>query len=138
MDLYPILILAGMLDCITVIVFYFIYNRTDWTTVDGTIIKTWVEKTRGGKYKPVVEYEYQVRGQKYSNTKIAVLTPVMNSESGAQKVCQRYTSNPAVLVYHDPLQPEQSVLNPNLPFPFVIMLAVGIGLILVGTVGYLF
>ena len=62
---------------------------------------------------PVVQYSYQVGGQAYQGMKIAPGPEV--GGTGARKVVARYPAGAQVMVFYDPQNPSDAVLEKKAP-----------------------
>ena len=113
-----------------------------WPIARGRVLSSKVEEYRtdagagkfGGArarmtlYRPVVHYEYEVAGQRFSGDRIAQ-SPGMNRGVAdfAQKTADRYAVGTAVDVRYNPKRPGDCVLEPRVPrswiFAFVIAVA---------------
>lgn len=85
-----------------------------WSTTMGTVTSSYLERRRssnnsGSTNYPIVHYSYQVGGQSYQNTKIAPGMQV--GGTGAGKVVERYPAGAQVMVFYDPQNPSDAVLE---------------------------
>jgi hypothetical protein len=84
-----------------------------WSSTMGTVLMSTVEwrhsSDSGSTAYPVVQYSYQVNGQTYQGMKIAP-GPEMGG-TGAQKVVARYPAGAQVMVFYDPKNPADAVLE---------------------------
>lgn len=101
-----------------------------WPSVKGQVQKSEIEKSvssshshsGGGKrrsstgsstcFSLLVEYLYDVNGQKYTSNTITY-KGMDGSEKGALKLKQKYPAGSDVFVYYNPNKPKQSVLEPG-------------------------
>jgi len=88
-----------------------------WSSTMGTVIFSTIEWRRGSKGQsvayPVVQYAYQVMGRMYEGRKVM---PGPNSGgSWAHKVVERYPAGAQVMVYYDPNNPSDALLERGTP-----------------------
>jgi hypothetical protein len=85
-----------------------------WSTTMGTVTSSYLERrrssnNRGSTDYPVVQYSYQVGGQAYQSTRIAPGMEV--GGTGAGRVVERYPAGAQVVVFYDPQNPSDAVLE---------------------------
>lgn len=84
-----------------------------WSSTMGTVSNSYLERRRSSKggsvNYPVVQYSYQVGGQAYRGSKIAPGMEV--GGTGAGKVVERYPAGAQVMVFYDPQNPSDAVLE---------------------------
>lgn len=84
-----------------------------WSSTMGTVSNSYLERRRSSKggsvNYPVVQYSYQVGGQSYQGRKIAPGMEV--GGTGAGKVTGRYPVGAQVMVFYDPQNPSDAVLE---------------------------
>jgi tetratricopeptide (TPR) repeat protein len=88
----------------------------NWSTTVGKVISSEVIRDTSGKrpiYIPKVFYEYSVTGNKYSSNEVSIGHWDSSSPKGAQKIVNRYPTGKDVIVYYDPDNPEDAVLEPG-------------------------
>jgi hypothetical protein len=99
-----------------------------WPAVVGTVIASTTEWRRSGNdgssEYPVVHYTYQVNGQIFQGMKIAP-GPEMGG-TGAKKVVARYPAGAQVMVFYDPQNPTDAVLEKKAPAQWFMWLMLGI------------
>lgn len=110
----------------------------DHKTTEGTVLSSEVESEQvledgeqRWKYYPIVEYEYEVDGQRYTNTRIYIdrstCTPggdvcgirEYDSKRPAGRLADRYPEGETVTVHYDPAEPETAYLVEVPGFPTV-------------------
>jgi hypothetical protein len=88
-----------------------------WPSVMGSVLMStteWRSSSEGGSTEyPVVQYSYQVGGQAYQGTKIAPGPEV--GGTGARKVVARYPAGAQVMVFYNPQNPPDAVLEKKAP-----------------------
>jgi hypothetical protein len=88
-----------------------------WPSTLGTVTFSTIEMRRGSKggstAYPVVRYSYQVNGQPYQSTKVMPGPDV--GGTGAHKVVQRYPAGAQVMVYYNPANPSEALLERGTP-----------------------
>ena len=113
-----------------------------WPTAQGTVLSVGVqehssfddgENTSSVNYEPVVQYQYAVSGQQYSNKRIAFGANSFD-HSTAQKKAGQYAAGMAVMVHYDPAKPADSVLETTAGGSTVFMI-VGILFAVIGLMG---
>lgn len=93
-----------------------------WPSVEGTIIESYLEKTRraGGRagvpsqivWRPTFKYEYEVQGNKHIGERRAIHPDEdYKRQSAAQHVADQYPVGARVRVYYDPANPSEAVLE---------------------------
>jgi len=92
-------------------------QASNWSSTMGTVLSStieWHRRSEGGSVAyPSVQYSYQVMGQMLQGSKIMPGPPV--GGSGAKKVVARYPAGAQVMVYYDPNNPSDAVLERNMP-----------------------
>ena len=95
-----------------------------WSSIMGTVLTSYLERRRSGNSGsanyPVVQYSYQVNGQMYQGMKIAPGMEV--GGTGAGKVVERYPEGAQVMVFYDPNNPSDAVLEKKAPAQWLIWL----------------
>jgi len=91
-----------------------------WPTVDGRIVHSAIKRGGGAKkksrkYTPVIRYEYEVNGQRFTNDKLAFgLTT--GSKGWAEQRVRNYPKGKAVDVHHHPVKHGTAVIETNTVF----------------------
>lgn len=84
-----------------------------WASTMGTVSNSYLERRRSSKggsvNYPVVQYSYQAGGQPYHGSKIAPGMAV--GGTGAGRVVERYPAGAQVMVFYDPQNPSDAVLE---------------------------
>lgn len=97
---------------------------SQWPTTMGTVNASYLEarsSSEGGTTNyPVVQYSYQVGGQSYQASKIAPGMEV--GGTGAGKVVGRYPAGAQVMVFYNPQNPSEAVLERNAPAQWLMWL----------------
>ena len=98
---------------------------SQWPSTMGTVIASYLERRRsssdsGSTNYPVVQYSYQVSGQAYQGAKIAPGPEV--GGSGAGKVVARYPAGAQVMVFYNPQDPADAVLERKAPAQWLMWL----------------
>jgi len=95
-----------------------------WPSTMGTVNTSYLERrssTDGGSTNyPVVQYSYQVGGQTYNGMKIAPGPEV--GGTGAGKVVARYPAGAQVMVFYNPQNPSDAVLETKAPAQWILWL----------------
>jgi hypothetical protein len=98
---------------------------TQWPSTLGTVLMSTLERRRSANNNgytnyPVVQYSYQVGGQAYQSTKLAPGPEV--GGSGAGNVVARYPAGAQVMVFYNPQNPSEAVLETKASAQWVIWL----------------
>lgn len=114
---------VGILGCVFVIlnvvflaIIFFTQRKMNavqsWASTMGTVMASYLERrssSDGSTNYPVVQYSYQVGGQTYQGAKIA---PGMDvGGTGAGRVVEKYPQGAQVMVFYDPNNPSDAVLE---------------------------
>ena len=100
-----------------------------WSSTMGTVVNSYLERrrssnNRGSVNYPVVQYAYQVDGQMLQGSKIA---PGMNvGGTGAGRVVERYPAGAQVMVFYDPKNPSDAVLETKAQAQWVLWLVLAV------------
>ena len=115
---------VGILGCVFVIlnviflaIIFFTQRKMNvvqgWSSAMGTVLASYLERRRSGDSGsvnyPVVQYSYQVGGQTYQGAKIAPGMEV--GGTGAERVIAKYPEGAQVMVFYDPNNPSDAVLE---------------------------
>jgi hypothetical protein len=85
-----------------------------WPTVEGVVKVSEVDRRHdkdGTTYHADVMYEYTVDGTLYSCDRVSYGDYGSSNSSHARRVCNRYPQGQTVVVYYDPGDPEEAVLE---------------------------
>jgi hypothetical protein len=97
---------------------------SQWPSTMGTVVMSTLEQrssSEGGYTNyPVVQYSYQVGGQAYQSLKLAPGPEV--GGTGAGKVVARYPAGAQVMVFYNPQNPSDAVLERKAPAQWVMWL----------------
>jgi hypothetical protein len=98
---------------------------SQWPSTLGTVSMSTLEQRRssdnnGYTNYPVVQYSYQVGGQLYQGMKIAPGMEV--GGSGAGNVVARYPAGAQVMVFYNPQNPSDAVLETKAPAQWIMWL----------------
>jgi hypothetical protein len=97
---------------------------SQWPSTMGTVHASFLERrssSEGGSTNyPVVQYSYQVSGQAYQGMKIAPGPEV--GGTGAGKVVARYPAGAQVMVFYNPQNPSDAVLETKAPAQWIMWL----------------
>lgn len=94
-----------------------------WPSTMGNVVKSRIDRrssSDGTTDYPVVHYSYQVDGQPYQGSKIAPGMEV--GGTGAGKVVARYPSGAQVMVFYNPQNPSDAVLETKAPAQWLMWL----------------
>lgn len=125
---------VGIIGCVLVIlnvIFLAIIFATrrkmiavqSWASTMGTVLTSYLERrssSDGSTNYPIVQYSYQVGGQMYQGAKIAPGMEV--GGTGAGKVVNRYPQGAQVMVFYDPNNPSDAVLEKKSPAQWLMWL----------------
>ena len=101
---------------------------SQWPSTMGTVLMSAIEQrssSEGGYTDyPVVQYSYQVGGQPYQSYKLAPGPDV--GGTGAGKVVARYPAGAQVMVFYNPQNPSDAVLERKAPAQWIMWLILAI------------
>ena len=101
---------------------------SQWPSTMGTVMMSRIEQrssSEGGYTDyPVVQYSYQVGGQAYQSYKLAPGAEV--GGTGAGKVVARYPAGAQVMVFYNPQNPSEAVLERKAPAQWLMWLILAI------------
>jgi hypothetical protein len=114
-------IVLVILNIVFLAVIYFMRRRmavvSQWPSTMGTVMAStieWRSSSKGGSTAyPVVQYSYQIDGRAYQSYKLAPGPEV--GGTGAKKVVARYPAGAQVMVFYDPNNPSDAVLERKAP-----------------------
>ncbi len=93
-----------------------------WHSTIGAVVNSHLERRSsddGSTNYPVVQYSYQVSGQTYQSAKLAPGPEV--GGTGAGRVVARYPVGAQVVVFYDPQNPSDAVLERKAPALWVMV-----------------
>lgn len=98
---------------------------SQWPSTLGTVNASYLERRSsssdsGSTNYPVVQYSYQVGGQAYQGAKLAPGPEV--GGTGAGKVVARYPAGAQVMVFYNPQNPSDAVLETKAPAQWIMWL----------------
>ncbi len=112
-----------------------------WPSVSGEVVSSEVRTQRSGRsgrsrgrsrtsrskttHRAEIRYEYTVEGQHYTADRVLFGGHSSGSSSYANEVMDRYPKGKQIVVYYDPTQPDQAVLEPGVTGGVYIQLAGG-------------
>ena len=115
--IFSALLIDGILIAIILVVRRGVAKAANWSSTMGTVLFSTIEYRRSGNNGsaayPVVQYSYTVMGQMLQGGKI--MPGPESGGSGAHKVVERYPVGAQVMVYYDPNNPSDSVLERGMP-----------------------
>ena len=116
-----------ILNVIFLAIIFFIRRRmatvSQWPSTMGTVMMSRVEQrstSDGYTDYPVVQYSYQIGGQPYQGMKLAPGPEV--GGTGAGKVVSKYPSGAQVMVFYNPQNPSEAVLERKAPAQWIMWL----------------
>ena len=117
-----------ILNAVFLGVIFFMRRRmavvSQWPSVMGTVVASRIEQRHssdsGWTDYPAVQYSYQVGGQTYQSMKLAPGPEV--GGSGARKVVARYPAGAQVMVFYNPQNPSDAVLERKAPAQWLMWL----------------
>jgi len=120
-----------ILNIVFLTIIFFMRRRmatvSQWPATMGNVIMSTVERRSsedGYTDYPVVQYSYQVGGQAYQSYKLAP-GPEMGG-TGARKVIAKYPAGAQVMVFYDPRNPAEAVLERKAPAQWLMWLILAI------------
>lgn len=97
---------------------------SQWPSTMGSVMMSTIELRSSGdggtSEYPVVQYSYQVGGQAYQSMKLAPGPEV--GGSGARNVVARYPAGAQVMVFYNPQNPSDAVLEKKAPAQWLMWL----------------
>ena len=96
---------------------------SQWPSTMGTVMMSRVESrstSDGYTDYPVVQYSYQVGGQPYQSMKLAPGPDV--GGSGASKIVAKYPPGAQVMVFYNPQDPSDAMLERKAPAQWILWL----------------
>lgn len=114
-----------------------------WPTAEGSVLGAAVEREPasvgpGGRayhlFSPAVEYEYEVRGERYSCSTVSAADMSTTNAARAERIAERYAPGSRVTVYYNPRRPGQAVLEPGAAAGAWLPLLVGAGMFAISAV----
>ncbi len=91
-------------------------QASTWPSTLGTVTLSMIQMRHsndGSTPYPVVQYSYQVTGQPYQGSKVMPGPEV--GGTGARKVVERYPAGAQVMVYYNPQNPSEALLERGTP-----------------------
>ena len=120
-----------ILNIVFLTIIFFMRRRmatvSQWPATMGNVIMSTIERRSsedGYTDYPVVQYSYQVGGQAYQSYKLAP-GPEMGG-TGARKVIAKYPAGAQVMVFYDPQNPAEAVLERKAPAQWLMWLILAI------------
>jgi uncharacterized protein DUF3592 len=116
-----------LLNVIFLVILFFMRRKmaavSQWPSTMGSVIMSTLDRRSsddGYTDYPLVQYSYQVGGQAYQGMKIAPGPEV--GGSGAGKVVARYPAGAQVMVFYNPQNPSEAVLETKAPAQWILWL----------------
>lgn len=112
-----------------------------WHETTGVVLKSELEKTstaagydgESQSFKAAIEYRYKVDNQEYTSKRVFYGDKISKPLPFKSKsLIKLYSKNSEVIVYYNPLKPEESVLQKGLKFIVIELLILGSFFILLG------
>ncbi len=101
-----------------------------WPATEGYVEESFVDEdwdSDGTMYKAMVKYTYVVDGKEYRSSQVSFGSYSSSNKSPHHKIVNRYPEGESVLVYYNPRDIHEAVLEPG--FSSSILLPIGIGLV---------
>lgn len=122
-----IVLVLFILNIIFLAVLFFMRRRmavvSQWPSTMGNVIMSTIDRrstSEGYTDYPVVRYSYQVGGQAFQSMKLAPGPEV--GGTGARKVVEKYPSGAQVMVFYNPQNPSDAVLERKAPAQWLMWL----------------
>ena len=122
-----IVVVLGILNVVFLAIIFFMRRRmatvSQWPSTMGTVMMSTIERrssSDGYSDYPVVQYSYQVSGQPYQSMKLAPGPEV--GGTGAGKVVAKYPPGAQVMVFYNPQNPADAVLERKAPAQWLMWL----------------
>jgi hypothetical protein len=120
-----------ILNIVFLTIIFFMRRRmatvSQWPATMGNVIMSSIERRSsedGYTDYPVVQYSYQVGGQAYQSYKLAPGPEV--GGTGARKIIAKYPAGAQVMVFYDPQNPAEAVLERKAPAQWLMWLILAI------------
>jgi Protein of unknown function (DUF3592) len=120
-----------ILNIVFLTILFFMRRRmaivSQWPATMGNVIMSTIERRsseNGYTDYPVVQYSYQVGKQAYQSYKLAPGPEV--GGTGARKVIAKYPAGAQVMVFYDPQNPAEAVLERKAPAQWLMWLILAI------------
>ncbi|WP_457640029.1 DUF3592 domain-containing protein [Persephonella sp.] len=105
---------VSVLGLITLFLFYRLVRVYFWKKSEGVILKSDIKKDSStvsyDYYYPDVLYRYTVNGKEYTSNRI-FLTEIASDRKTIEKLVSQFPEGQKVVVFYNPLKPEDSVLK---------------------------
>lgn len=89
----------------------------NWPTTNGTVLSTTVERVASSKgsskYKPVINYSYKINEEEFLSNRFSTTQP-RGTMQWANQVVSQYSVNKKIVVYYNPKNSNETVLNTTL------------------------
>jgi hypothetical protein len=122
-----IVVVLFILNAIFLTIIFFMRRRmavvSQWPSTMGNVVMSTIDRRSsddGYTDYPVVQYGYQVNGQSYQGTKLAPGPEV--GGTGARKVVAKYPAGAQVMVFYNPQNPGDAVLERKAPAQWLMWL----------------
>jgi hypothetical protein len=122
-----IVVVLFILNAIFLTIIFFMRRRmavvSQWPSTMGTVTMSTIDRRSsddGYTDYPVVHYGYQVNGQSYQSAKLAPGPEV--GGTGARKVVAKYPAGAQVMVFYNPQNPSDAVLERKAPAQWLMWL----------------
>ena len=111
---------------------------TNWPAIDGQITSSLVEHSTDAdgadSYSPKVTYSYFLDNQPYEGHSIKFGENSYSNQRKAREILNRYPVGRAVIVFYDPANPENSVLEPGVSVGSYVVLGIGVLFVLLALI----
>lgn len=116
-------VLFFVLNLIFLLIIFFMRKKVSavgaWSTTMGKIVSSELERRKsadnvGSTLYPVIEYSYKVNNKTYQSNVIMAGGYDVGG-SGAPKVIEKYPAGSQVIVYYNPQNPQEAVLEKKSP-----------------------
>ncbi|MFT3892399.1 MAG: DUF3592 domain-containing protein [Anaerolineales bacterium] len=122
-----IVVVLFILNAIFLTIIFFMRKRmavvSQWPSTMGNVVMSTIDRrssSDGYTDYPVVQYSYQIGGQTYQSTKLAPGPEV--GGTGARKVVAKYPAGAQVMVFYNPQNPGEAVLERKAPAQWLMWL----------------
>lgn len=114
-----------------------------WPIVNGTVthskVTSYVSSSEGKStqmYSADVRYRYIINGTAYSSGRVSLGDSSTSNSGGKKEIVMRYALGQQVLVYYDPVSPDESLLEPGPAFITYIPFAFGLLCMISGVIAF--
>lgn len=141
-----VMVIGGVVIAFGFRTIYRSIKTKSWPTTQGKVIGSGIVRsmsssnsssttiTNNYTYKAEIAYEYEVNDQRYVSNRVRLLDISSNNYGRAESIQSRYKEGTTVLVYYNPADPEQALLEPGGSSGAWLPIVVGTGFIIISSI----